>query len=169
MKKLKLEFNNLGKDYIIQIDGKVENLKKQKGKRGKQIVEIETDKDAVNLSIKRIVPIGAKKWFWWQVLFYFVSVFGILDRNYNKKCYVIDYASTITLQEDINIKVLIHNSLKVEKVVELKTEATVEEHVNQIKVDKIAKKRLKGYTAVKIISWILLALGLGFLILNTLL
>ena len=165
MNKLNLEFVNLENDFVVTLDGKVCEFKKHKKKRNLSY-EYQTENQTAHLTVQRFVPIGAKNWWLWQLLFFFVSVFGLFNRIENKKCVVVDYEADITLAEETNVKIIIRQNSKEKNAVELVTEAVVVEHKNIKSVDKAAKKRVKFIKVFTIVFWILLVILLGILLIS---
>ena len=165
MNKLNLEFVNLESDYIVEVDDKICDFKKIRKKRN-LTYEYQTENDKVNISIKRLVPQSAKNWWLWQIIFFFVSLFGIFDFVENKKCLKVDFDATIDLSEETNVKIIIQKNTKEKLAVKLLTEANVVEHKNEMSVDMVAKKRLKAIKVLKIIFWIALVIGSAVLIIS---
>lgn len=164
MKELSLKLTGAANiKPIINIDGN--NVKFKKNKFDSFETKFSTDKDRVEISIYKFLEINGKLWFLMSMIFFIISLFGILDVRYERSCIVLDCKFVINLKEKSDI-VITFNSLKDKgKAVEIKTDCDFEEISNNYYVDLKAKKRLKILLAVKILLWIaLLATIIGILI-----
>lgn len=156
MKTLNLKIRGgIGLNPLIQIDGK--NVEYKKDKYEAIEINYKTESDFVDLKIQNVLEIKGKFWWLTQMFFFIISLFGILNPKLNKNLYSIDYQAKINLIEEQNDIVLKLNSTNINKpAIEIVGDVNVEEEVNQIIIDKEAKKRKKVLLISKIISWILL-------------
>ena len=96
----------------------------------------------------------SKLWWLYAILSFIVSVFGIFNPPYDRKCISMDCSFIVKLKDvnNINIK---FNSLSSSGFEEIKNEYTV---------DKIAKRRWIILLIARILAWIGIAILLGWLI-----
>ena len=155
-------------DFLCYLlDGKICDFKKSKKRNNNYIFEYQTENDDVHMQIKSFYPESAKNWWLWQILFFFTSLFGLLDWTPRKKWKVINYDATINLSADVSdVKILVHRNSKDKKAVKLITESAVTETENKLYIDKVAKKRMTFVIIFKIVFWIALIFGLVMIFMN---
>lgn len=149
-----LEFEFIGfKDLnnCITVDGKFVKLKKTRKKTYKATVETNNKSEVV---IYKTHYYNGKNWFWWNLLYYIVSIFGIFDIKQDKKCLVLDAKFSVTTQNDSKVIVKRQNFEDNGKLVSIETEAQVEEFSNVQYHDKEARKKHKKMKKFKIITTI---------------
>lgn len=91
-----------------------------------------------------------KHWFWWNLLYYLISIFGIFDFNNNKRCLVVDFRFNLKLENDTKVIMKINNFEDGGRFAELESEVELEEISNIQCFDKIAQKRQKKMKKAKI-------------------
>ena len=147
---MKLDLEMVGfhdKLDMVSVDGKIAKFKKRdNGTRG---AIIETNKPKVDVVIYKSHHYVGKNWFWWQLLYFFVSVFGIFDIKQDKKCLVVDCRFTVTISNDTKVTLKRMNYTEGGKFVEIQSSATVEETSNIHYIDKEAQQRHKKMKKVK--------------------
>lgn len=144
----KLELEIVG--YNDALDNMLINGKKQKftnNKIGGRTCTIEADKAEV--VVYRTHNYIGKYWFWWSLLFYFVSIFGIFDSKANFRCLVVDFRFNVKLEKDKKITLKIQNFEDGGKFAEIENEEEVEILNNVQFIDKEAIKRKKKFKKVK--------------------
>lgn len=164
MKTLNLNIKgNLNKDVVLQIDN--QTVKPKKNSFGNYSVNYQTEKDCAVVSITKRHELESKLWFLWQMLFFFLSIFGIFDRRVDKTCKIIDIQLEVPMQDETNLTIVWNNYVKKgEKNLDIQCDTEVKEIKNEYFVDKTAKEKLKKLRIAKIISTILLALVVVFAI-----
>lgn len=153
MTKLNLEFvgfNN--KDASILINGKYEKLKKTREKA--YTCSVETDLKESEITIYKSHNYIGKNWFWWNLLYFIVSVFGLFDIRQNKKCLVLYSRFTISTENDTEAIIKRQDFEDEGKLVEVETSSKVEEISNVQYYDKEARKRHAKMKKFKIITTI---------------
>lgn len=140
---------------IIAIDGKLIQYKRNKYKTA--LIKYETEKDYVDVEISNILEIKGPYWWFVQMFFYIISLFGILNPRLEKFCYLVNYKSRIYLTNNENDVIIKFNLFKENsRAIEIKTQCNVEENVNEYLLDLEAKKRKKILKISHILSWITL-------------
>ena len=156
MKNLKIKITGISKqNHLIVIDDKEINVKKNSFGSYEQIVQ--TEKESVNIKIKTILEIKSNFWFITNLFFFIISLFGILDYRFPKKCLVISYEANIKVpneQNEATISLLVQQPDK--PCAEVKTECEVDEIKNICEQDRLALKRMKTLRITKGILWIAL-------------
>ena len=87
-------------------------------------------------------------------LFYIVSIFGIFNVGYDRKCVSINCKFNVKLNDVNNIIIKFNNSTTEQKAVEMQSDCEVVEINNSFVIDKKVKKRLKFLRIMKILSYI---------------
>lgn len=137
---------------VIFIDGK--QFKVKKNEFGSLQVAYETEKDSMDLQIFKYLELGGKFWFLFAILFFIISVFGILNPFYDRKCIVIDCHYVIKLKEKNDINIVFNNLVDQGRAIEIKTENEVEEIKNMFYVDKKVKKRWIILIVTQVCVWV---------------
>jgi len=154
MTKLDLEFVGL-KDLegCITVDGKYVKIKKNKQKE--YTCNIETDKKQVEVVVYKSHNYYGKNWFWWNLLYFIISIFGIFDARQDKKCLVVDARLTISTEQDAKVILRRQDFEDGGKVMEIETSSQFEETKNIQYYDKEAKARHKKMKKFKIATTII--------------
>lgn len=122
------------------INGKHVKVKKQDKRKYVANVDVSTNAEIV-------IYYGhyyyGKAWFWRNLLYFFISVFGIFDSSHNRRCAVVDCKFKLNVVQDTSIEFTLNNFVDGDRFVEYSTETEVEEISNVFYIDKIAKKRKK--------------------------
>lgn len=151
MKELEIKLTgqqNLG-EITINIDDKPVQFKKNNF--GNLVCKYQTENDKVNIKIARMLDVGGVLWFITQLLFFVISIFGILDIHHKQKCFVIDFEADVELKEESKILLQLNTPREDDKAISIETDLSVQEITNKVFVDKKAKKTLKILTISKII------------------
>ena len=155
MNTLNLKILGAGKiNPTINIDGK--SVKFKKNEFGSYSTNFTTEKEQVEIVIYKYLEINGKLWFLMSILFFIISLFGLLDTRYDRKCVVVDCKFLVNLQEKTEMTIKVNSLTNEGKAVECTCNTEFQEISNQYYVDKRAKKRLKILLAVKIILWLAL-------------
>jgi len=160
MKQLNLKFNNLKHlSPTVKVDDTYVRVKKNEF--GNYTANFSTEKDEVTVYIYRFLEISGKLWFLMQMLFFIISIFGLLDIRLDKHCIVLDCSFKIRLKDsennftcnfDINEQSGEGEALKYESNCEVETLS------NAYFVDKKAKKRRKFCKSLKATFWVVLVI-----------
>ena len=155
MNKLNMKINGVNtRGLDIKIDDKKVNV--LKNKYGNKAVIYETENPTVNIKIKKYLEINSRAWFFWQMLFFFLSVFGIFDFKLDKKCVVIDCEFEVKLEEITTLNLSMNYVKSLEKALKVDSNADIKEIKNVAYVDEKAKKRMKILKITKIFTLIAL-------------
>lgn len=157
MARLNLEFVGFKEaDGCIAVNGKVVKLKKNRDKTYNW--EIETEEKRSEVVIYKSHQYFGKYWFWWSLLYFIISIFGIFDARQNKKCLVLDAKFMISTETDAKAKIVRQNFEDNAKLINIETESEVEEITNVQYYDKQAKQKDSKMKKAKI------AIAIGLLV-----
>lgn len=152
MRKLEIELVGFGGySSCVSIDGKY--AKSVKGKSNTYIVE--TEKETCQLAIYKSHFYAGKAWFWCNLFFFIISVFGLFDIRHNKNCLVMDVKFNISTAIDGKVVVKKEEFVDGGKVCVIEADTAVEEVSNVSYYDKQAQKRQKTMKKFKIAATIL--------------
>ena len=149
MAKLNLQFVGF-KEAVgcIAVNGKLVNVKKNRDKT--YSCELEATEAKSEVVIYRSHNYGGKAWFWWNMLYFIISLFGIFEGRQNGKCLVLDAKFNISTEQDTNVIIRRNDFVDGEKLVSIETEAEVEEISNIQYYDKEARKKHAKMKKIKI-------------------
>ena len=150
--------------YLV-IDGK--NIPYETNTTGSYDAVYTTDKDSANILVYKYLEIRGKLWWLMSLLFFFVSVFGIFDSRYDKKCIVAHLEYNVRLQGENHMQLAFyppHDKLRAADAAG--DFPAFEEKQNIFYIDKIAKKRQRIMLAVKLLIWVAL-IATGILVMLT--
>ena len=139
---------------VIFVDGK--QLKVKKNQFGSLQATYTTDKDSIDLQIFKYLELSGKFWFLFAILFFIISVLGILNPLYDQKCIVIDCHYVVKVKEKTDVNIIFKNMVDQGQAVEIKTENEVEEIKNIYYVDKKVKKRWIILIVTQVCVWVAL-------------
>ncbi len=165
MAKLELEFVGFN-DALnrMTINGKFAQIEKMQDGTKKCVAEV-TEPTAEVVVYKSHYYTG-KAWFWWALLYYVISLFGIFDARQDKKCMVIDCRFKINLDTDKKVVLKVKDFEDGGKFLEFEGETQVEELINKQYFDMEARKRhkkmRKAKAAMTVCSLVIIAFVLIF-------
>lgn len=160
MKRLNLKFTNVGKtDPTILVDGKA--IKAKKNEFGNYVYLYQTEKDSVNIVVKRYLELASRHWLWMGILFLVISVFGIFDKRYSKSCATYDCELNISLVNDTTNFEGKLSSGENGNAIEYKCDGEVLEISNRVENNPKLKKRRKILLAIRIVMIIALVVTLA--------
>lgn len=154
MKSLNLKLVGINSKFkpLVSIDGKLINLKKNK--YGSYESNYETEKDAVEISVNRELELKSKLWWLYSLITFIISVFGILEPAYDRKCIMTDCKFNVKLNDTNDVKMRFNPLTSQGKAIELETQNEYSEEKNEYFVDKQVKKRRKISILFKVLVWI---------------
>ena len=139
MVKLELEFVGLKSlEGYVTVDGKYVKLKKVKGK---YFCNLETNQEKSEVIIYKSHEYTSKHWFLWNAFCFLISLFGLFDTSFNKKCLVQDVRFTISTMQDTRAVIRRQNFVDGGAMVNVETSAAIGMITNQQYYDKAAKKK----------------------------
>ncbi len=149
MSKLRLELVGLD-DMAGQITINNKFVKIRRDKKSGYYCSIETTEPRSEVAIYKNHHYHGKAWFWWNLLFFFVSFFGIFDFGYNRKCLVYDSRFYVSTEQDATVIVKRQNYVDGNLFVDIQSDAEIEQIANKQYCDKDAKKKHSIMTKSKI-------------------
>ena len=165
MKNVKIKMVGLPNKVVpnVFVDGEFVNCKKNNF--GSYEAEIQTEKDDVEITISRYFELKSKLWWLYALISFIVSIFGILEPPYDKKCISINCLFKVKLNDDNNQITIQFNTLKPNgKAAILTTNNQFEEIKNEYFVDKTVKVRKIILLVIKLLVWIGIAILVGYFI-----
>jgi len=153
MNTLIFKMMNPTNDMWIYFDNKL--LKPQK-KYGHDIYNYKTNKDMVEIKIYKINEVSFKHYILFHIIFFLISVLGLFNKRYDKRCIEIKYAANIKLIESSTVVAKYIIDTNNPDAIELETDVCYEviENTKQISVE--AKKRLKRLRLISILIYLIL-------------
>ena len=103
-------------------------------------------------------------WWLYVIISFIISIFGLFEPPYDKKCIVIDCKFNVKLNDTNEIKLKFNTMNSQGKAVEIETQNQVDEIKNEYYVDKKAKTKRNIITLIKILIWLVLIIGIIFFI-----
>ncbi len=161
--KIRIKGNSSFKSRVT-IDGNPVKLKKNEF--GTYETVYSTDKDTINLAVTNYLELAHPLWLLMSLAFFIISVFGIFDTRYDRRCRVVDcnFNVKLTGKDEIILKYPANN--KDGDAISIEYDGEVEEISNSIYVDKKVKSRYKIFTTIRIVVWIAIIIIGGLLIVN---
>lgn len=125
---------------VVKIDGKmIEYTRKE---HSRYVINYMTDKEKISVSVYKYLEINGKFWFLWQLLYCFLSVFGLFDFRADRKCICYDLKFDLTLSQDkTNVSVKILKPKKTGFAADIKVKNGLWVTSNSFFVDKKARRR----------------------------
>ena len=133
----------------IYLDGEIIVPKR---KKRKYVAEHSTNNDTAELVIKSYSRFQTRWWFFIEMFFFLVSIFGIFDQRFGKYCYTTHCKFKINLQSETNVKLRIISPRSNGAVVKVESDCETQEIENIYKIDEKAKKGQKTLRIFKIIT-----------------
>ena len=134
-------------DNMIMIDGKFAKLKKTKNRTYECSIDVS---DKCEVCICKYHQYATKNWFWWNLLCYLISFFGIFDMRHDKKFPMYDGRFIVKVNNDSKITFKKINFEDCAKFLNVETDCLVEEVSNAQYYDKQAKIRHSKMKKVKL-------------------
>ena len=147
---MKLELEIVGvydKANTVVVDNKVVKLKKKDSNTRYAIIETKNPK--VEVSVYKAHQYFGKGWFWWQLLCFFISIFGIFDIKQDKKMLVADCSFLVYVTNDTKVILKREDYQDGGKFLKIETSEIIQEKSNIQYIDKMAQKRHKKMKGAK--------------------
>ena len=164
MNSVKLKLVGINPKLIPNIFIDDQYVKCKKNEFGSYETDFQTEKDEIKIAFSRELELKSKLWWLYAILSFIVSVFGIFNPPYDRKCISMDCSFIVKLKDVNNINIKFNSLSSSGRAVEVETETSFEEIKNEYIIDKIAKRRWIILLVVSIIAWIGIAILLGWLI-----
>ncbi len=157
----------LQKNFIpsVQVDGQYIFFKKNEF--GSYEAQIQTEKEEIEFILSRDLELKGKFWLLYAILSFIISIFGIFEPLYDRKCISLHCHFKMKLNQTNEIKIKFNSLQPSKKAVEIETQNECIEQTNEYQVDKLAKKRWIILLLIKLIVWLIIAILLGFFISKT--
>lgn len=153
MAKLELEINGNSEALTtMTINGKFVKLSDLDGKK---VCHYEVDGRA-EVIIYKTHHYATKNWFWWSLLYFFVSMFGLFDTKLDKKFIVIDCRFVLNVVKDTKVIININDFKDGEPFAQISSEAEIEMVSNDQHFDKDAVKKHKKMKKIKFLAFVLI-------------
>ena len=134
--------------HTMTINGKKPKLKKSKNQR---IYTADCQGPTAEIIMYKTHNYTGKNWFWWSLLYYFVSIFGIFDSRQDPRCSVIDCRLQIPLNESTTqIKITPNKFQDNTKFIEIESNTNITEISNTQYLDKVGQARHKKMKKIKL-------------------
>ena len=166
MNSVKLKLVGINSKLIPNIFIDDQYVKCKKNEFGTYETDFQTEKDEIKIAFSRELELKSKLWWLYAILSFIVSVFGIFNPPYDRKCISMDCSFIVKLKDVNNINIKFNSLSSSGRAVEVETETSFEEIKNEYTVDKIAKRRWIILLIARILAWIGIAILLGWLIAN---
>ncbi|HJD05895.1 MAG TPA: hypothetical protein IAB72_03385 [Candidatus Onthoplasma faecipullorum] len=166
MNSVKLKLVGINSKLIPNIFIDDQYVKCKKNEFGSYETDFQTEKDEIKIAFSRELELKSKLWWLYAILSFIVSVFGIFNPPYDRKCISMDCSFIVKLKDVNNINIKFNSLSSSGRAVEVETETSFEEIKNEYTVDKIAKRRWIILLIARILAWIGIAILLGWLIAN---
>lgn len=166
MNSVKLKLVGINSKLIPNIFIDDQYVKCKKNEFGSYETDFQTEKDEIKIAFSRELELKSKLWWLYAILSFIVSVFGIFNPPYDRKCISMDCSFIVKLKDVNNINIKFNSLSSSGRAVEVETETSFEEIKNEYTVDKIAKRRWIILLIARILAWIGIAILLGWLITN---
>lgn len=166
MNSVKLKLVGVNSKLIPNIFIDNQYVKCKKNEFGSYETDFQTEKDEIKIAFSRELELKSKLWWLYAILSFIVSVFGIFNPPYDRKCISMDCSFIVKLKDVNNINIKFNSLSSSGRAVEVETETSFEEIKNEYTVDKIAKRRWIILLIARILAWIGIAILLGWLIAN---
>ncbi len=164
MRQLNLRIFGVNKfSPSVYIDG--ERINSKLNKHGNFEVTYQTEKEQVEVTVRKHLEIANKGWFLWSVIYFIFSLFGLFDVKFDKHCIVMDCKYRVTMAENTKLKLKVNLNSK-DKCITAECDTSVEELEYNCYVDKKAKKRIKVTKILRVFAGIALIIGVIFLIMK---
>ena len=137
---------------IVAIDG--QNVVCKRNKFGNYDISYQTEKDELEVVVTRELELKARLWWLYAFISFIVSVFGIFEPYYDKKCIDVDLRFKVKLYEETNVKLNFNLPTPQGRVAEFETQNEVEELKNEFQVSTVVKRRWKILLALKLLTWV---------------
>ena len=154
MKKLSVKITGVPKKVHLYtlVDGQMIKLKKNQF--GAYEGEFETEKENVAVEVFRSLELLGKLWWLYSLITFIVSVLGIFEPWYDRKCIALECKCVVTLSEVSEMKINFNPLSKSGKAVVVEANSDVIEIKNAYYVDKKAKLRWRLLLAFKVVVWV---------------
>ncbi len=159
MNKLNIKLIGVNSKGLPDVFADGLSVKCSKNNFGSLDAEVQTEKNEVEIEIIKEPELKGKFWWLYAIISFVLSIFGIFEPPYDKKCIALNCKFRIKLcntgLKNINaVKLKFNTNSSQGRAAEIETENEFEEITNQYSVDQTVKKRRKIVILGRIIAWI---------------
>lgn len=122
----------------------------KKNKFGNLVCNYQTEHDKVNIKVYRLLDVGGVVWFFIQLFFFVISIFGLLDIRRRERCMVIDFEADVDLNQNSSVTLQVNSPKENEPAITVQTDLVCVEKSNEYFVDTKSRKILKGLRLTKL-------------------
>lgn len=156
-------FGNKRMQTELEIDGNTIPIKKNS--LGNIDYVYTTESDTAEIRLTKTLELNGPLWFLMSALFYLVSIFGLFDAHYDRKCQQINYRVIVFLTGTNALKIKMRPFALNKKATETVYDGEIEEIENTYCIDTQAKKRRRIVVALRFLPWLaLVALLIWYII-----
>lgn len=131
-----------------------QKLVKITSKKGERKITCDCKNGECEVVIYKGHQYQTKNWFWWNLLYFFISIFGIFDIFHDKKFMIVDCRFKIDVSKDTKATIKVLNYVDGGKFAEITSEDRIEEIENIRFQDKEGKKKHKTMKKFKLAFWL---------------
>lgn len=127
MNSVKLKLVGINSKLIPNIFIDDQYVKCKKNEFGSYETDFQTEKDEIKIAFSRELELKSKLWWLYAILSFIVSVFGIFNPPYDRKCISMDCSFIVKLKDVNNINIKFNSLSSSGRAVEVETETSFEE------------------------------------------
>ena len=105
MNSVKLKLVGINSKLIPNIFIDDQYVKCKKNEFGSYETDFQTEKDEIKIAFSRELELKSKLWWLYAILSFIVSVFGIFNPPYDRKCISMDCSFIVKLKDVNNINI----------------------------------------------------------------
>ena len=147
----------------VYVDGKPVEVK-HCGRRNDSECTFTTENDTVEITLTKRYSMEGKGWFWINLLFYFISIFGIFDAREGRKFQTYTYRALLHLNGTNNIEVHINKFVNGQRALEVTGDCAIDEQENVFFIREDLRKRRKQLNWFNAVLWIAIIVAIIFVI-----
>lgn len=162
MNTLNLTVSKPFKGSRVYVDGRQIALKRNKD--GTYGGVYTTDNSEAEVTVTKLSEIGGRLWFLWAMIFFVISVFGIFNAHYDRRCRTVNYSAVVKLKEDSHLRLEFNQFSDGQRAVNFGCDCPIGVKDNVYGVDTQAKKRFKIISLVEALVWIALIISTAVIV-----
>lgn len=151
----------------VYVDGKPMDVK-YCGKNDSECT-FTTEKNTVEITLTKRYEMEGKGWFWINVLYFIISVFGIFDAREGRRFQTYTYTALLHLNGSHKLEVSINKFVEGQRALEVSGNCVIEEKENVFFIRQDLRKRHKKLVWFKVCMWLaLIGVIIGIICFNVL-
>ncbi len=144
-----------GHTPALYVAGQRVNLKRNEF--GSYSADVQTNAQEAEIVFTRELELRAKLWWLYAILSFLVSILGIFEPPYDRKCIVPVCAFRVRTEGETSVQIALNTPAQTGEAAAV-TGADAVMVRNEYFVDKTARRRFAVWLAVKLISWVAAAI-----------